>query len=367
MISIVIPTYNEEKYLENCLLSLADQDYKGDYEIIIADSSTDKTREIAKKYGAKIISLPRSTPAIARQAGFAASSGQIIATLDADNIVPPNWLSQIDKEFKQDPNLVCLFGFIKPLEKKLVDELLLILFNWVNILSFHFLNKLVLTGANEAIKRDTFVRIGGCLPLNLPEAHCDIFDQSDLLFRLRKEGKIKFSSRMKLFFSMRRFHHFGYFQVFLTGFKTWWSLHFSSRGRKYNLRYPRENRRRTLLGLEQTFFLTAIIFFVCFAFAAFLIFGPFAYLVTHFFAQPRAIVLKRVAVAVIVIAILLLPASLFVWSTTSWAKENESWRQFKAKLTALRIDQKFKNIADFEVLDKLNSFELQKLIPKADH
>ena len=53
-ISVIIPTYNEEKYVGTCLRSLSNQDYQGKYEIIISDgSSTDRTVEIARRYGAQ--------------------------------------------------------------------------------------------------------------------------------------------------------------------------------------------------------------------------------------------------------------------------------------------------------------------------
>jgi len=366
MISVVIPTYNEEKYLEDCLRSLARQDYPGNFELIIADSSNDKTKQIAKRYGARIVSMSRSTPALARQAGFAASSGEIIATLDADNIVPSNWLSVIAAEFKKDPKLVCLFGFIQPLEKKIIDKFLLVLLNLANILSFHFLGKLILTGTNQAIRKDTFLKIGGFEPLDLPKVHCDIFDKSDLLLRLKEEGKVKFPSAMKLFFSMRRFHHLGYFAVFVTGLRTWLSLHFFNMGAEHNLKYPRESKRRAFLSLEQSTFLTMMALVVFLAFVGLLTLGPFLYVFTHFLVQPRLIVLKRLAVATVVVVILLLPASLLVWSTTSWAQENEGWQKLKTKISALKLDQKFKNLTDFEILDKLNSFELQKLFQREE-
>ncbi|MEM5873123.1 MAG: glycosyltransferase, partial [Candidatus Aenigmatarchaeota archaeon] len=55
-ISVIIPTYNEEKYIEDTLLSIKYQRFNYPYEIIVSDSnSKDKTIEIAKKYANKII------------------------------------------------------------------------------------------------------------------------------------------------------------------------------------------------------------------------------------------------------------------------------------------------------------------------
>jgi glycosyltransferase involved in cell wall biosynthesis len=62
--SVIIPTYNEEKYIENCLRSVRNQKINGKIEIIIVDSnSSDRTREIAKKYANKVINI-KNIPAI---------------------------------------------------------------------------------------------------------------------------------------------------------------------------------------------------------------------------------------------------------------------------------------------------------------
>lgn len=63
MLSIIIPTLNEEKYLPRLLDSIYKQDFKN-YEIIVSDAgSSDKTFEVAKRYGTKfILSDKESTP-----------------------------------------------------------------------------------------------------------------------------------------------------------------------------------------------------------------------------------------------------------------------------------------------------------------
>jgi len=223
-ISVVVPTYNEEKYLKECLESLVAQDYKGNFEMIIVDSSTDVTWQIAKKFGAKVIRFPKSTPAEARQAGFAASSGEIIATIDADNQAPKNWLSQIKKEF-ENAQTVCLFGAITSLEDKFWDKILLFFYNLGNWASLKTLGFTALTGTNQAIRREIFTSIGGLEPVKLPATHADIFDQEFLFDRLRKLGKIRFSPKVRIKFSMRRFHQNGYLATILWGARQWLALH----------------------------------------------------------------------------------------------------------------------------------------------
>ena len=108
-VSVVIPTLNEEKYLPLCLRSLTAQLFKN-FEVIISDgSSTDKTRQIAKKYGARVLKNPLRTIGFSRQAGLAAAKGTIVAFTDADTHVPVDWLSRIVETLSQ-PGVVGFFG-----------------------------------------------------------------------------------------------------------------------------------------------------------------------------------------------------------------------------------------------------------------
>jgi len=86
MLSIVIPTKNEEKYLPVLLESIKKQSFS-DYELIVADNdSPDKTREIAESYGAKVVR--GGMPAAGRNSGAAVASGDIVLFLDADTEMP---------------------------------------------------------------------------------------------------------------------------------------------------------------------------------------------------------------------------------------------------------------------------------------
>ena len=82
MISIIIPTLNEERYAEALMKSLVPQLQKGD-EIIIVDSfSKDSTLRIVKKYGCKVISMPKKGIAAAKNLGAHKARNDIVAFLD---------------------------------------------------------------------------------------------------------------------------------------------------------------------------------------------------------------------------------------------------------------------------------------------
>ena len=101
-ISVVIPTYNEEKRLPECLGALAKGREKP-YEVIVADGgSTDRTRKIAKRFGAKVLHNPKGHAAGGRNVGILAAKGDIIAFLDADCIPDTGWLAQIKYAFEHE-------------------------------------------------------------------------------------------------------------------------------------------------------------------------------------------------------------------------------------------------------------------------
>ncbi|MBU1200732.1 glycosyltransferase family 2 protein [Patescibacteria group bacterium] len=101
-ISVVIPVLNADSVLEKCLHSISIQDYpKEKIEIIIADGgSTDKTLEIAKKFKAKIINNPLKTGESGKAIGVKKATGDLVALIDSDNILPSKtWLKKMVKPF----------------------------------------------------------------------------------------------------------------------------------------------------------------------------------------------------------------------------------------------------------------------------
>lgn len=101
-ISIVIPTFNSGKYLDNCLYSIIQQDYPKELiEILIIDGgSKDNTIEIAKKYTNKIFSNPLKTGEAGKAIGVRNANNELIALIDSDNILPENnWLNNMITPF----------------------------------------------------------------------------------------------------------------------------------------------------------------------------------------------------------------------------------------------------------------------------
>tara|TARA_Y100000310_G_scaffold302477_1_gene339847 strand:- start:1428 stop:2156 length:729 start_codon:yes stop_codon:yes gene_type:complete len=99
MISVIIPTFNEEEYLPKALRSVRRQKVK-DLEIIVADaSSKDRTVEIAKSFECKVVK--GGMPGKGRNEGAKVAKGEVLVFLDADAFFPPNFLKKFLKEFEK--------------------------------------------------------------------------------------------------------------------------------------------------------------------------------------------------------------------------------------------------------------------------
>jgi len=109
-ISVVIPAYNEERYLRRTIRSLKNQTLKANEIIVVDNGSTDKTKEVAESLGAKVIIEKRKGVGFARRAGFEKALYDIIVTTDADTIFPKNWLSRIEKTFAENPRVIAVGG-----------------------------------------------------------------------------------------------------------------------------------------------------------------------------------------------------------------------------------------------------------------
>ena len=98
MISIIIPTFNEEKYLPILLSCIKDQTYK-DYEVIVADAnSTDKTKEMAIEFGARVVE--GGIPGIGRNNGTKKAQGEVLLFIDSDVRFENDFIEKVLTEFK---------------------------------------------------------------------------------------------------------------------------------------------------------------------------------------------------------------------------------------------------------------------------
>ncbi len=106
--SVVIPAYNAEKLLPECLRSLADQTVPRDqYEVIVVDDgSTDGTAAVAASFpGVRVVSQKNQGPAAARNLGAREARAEIILFTDSDCVPERDWVERMLEPFGQDPKL----------------------------------------------------------------------------------------------------------------------------------------------------------------------------------------------------------------------------------------------------------------------
>jgi len=198
-ISIIIPAFNEERNITNCLRSLKAQDYKGDTEIIVVDNnSRDKTGDLARAEGVTV--LFEGTPGVipAREKGARYASGTILIQTDADTTFPTNWLSTIMKGFSTDgEKVVAVIGsFVFDGGPWWAKSFTFLLFGVTSIV-YKLSNKLVyMPGANTAFRKEVWHGYD----MNMDQGG----DEVALLKELRKEGKVVFLRQNAVITSPRR-------------------------------------------------------------------------------------------------------------------------------------------------------------------
>jgi glycosyltransferase involved in cell wall biosynthesis len=102
-LSVVVPVYNEEARIENCLLALMNQKQPVHQILVVDNNCTDRTAEIASSIaGVTVIQEPVQGLIAARNSGFAAATGDIIARIDADTIVSPGWSTEVLAGYADD-------------------------------------------------------------------------------------------------------------------------------------------------------------------------------------------------------------------------------------------------------------------------
>jgi len=204
MLSIVIPTYNEEEYLPRLLASIRSQRFDG-YEIVVADAkSTDRSREIAERFGVRVVD--GGMPGPGRNLGAAAAKGDLLLFLDADVILPDTeWLARKVEQFKRR-GLDAGTCLIKPLGGKVIDLLSHNVFN-AHMMATQF-TMAHAPGFCIFATKALHQRIGGF------DATIKLAEDHDYVDRARKVGKFRVMTGSRIRVSVRRFERDGRFPIF---------------------------------------------------------------------------------------------------------------------------------------------------------
>ncbi|MBR9678267.1 MAG: glycosyltransferase [Nanoarchaeota archaeon] len=260
LVSVVIPVKDCEKTMPDLMKSLQKQDYPN-YEVIVVDSSSDKTPKIVEKHGFRLVKIPKTRKRntnIARNIGWKKARGNIVAFTDGDCKVSSNWLSELVKGFDSDEIAVTGGGIkrwgesffsryhdwayrsgIPKIEKEVIfDEKL-----YADKQSFSDYELIV--GMNMAIRKKVLRKVEGF------DENMHYLEENEIFWRIIKKGyKLKTTPKAIIF------------HKHASDFKTCVKKYFSS-GRGVGMfirRYPKSDfsKHRLRLLLAFAFFLISL-------------------------------------------------------------------------------------------------------------
>jgi glycosyltransferase involved in cell wall biosynthesis len=219
VLSFVIPAFNEEAYLAECIDSILRQTrgLEDDVEIIVVNNaSTDGTRDVALRYPeVRLVDEPRKGLPFARQAGFEASRGSLIANVDADSRLTPGWLERVFQAFESNPRLAAYSGpFIyydlRPGQRLLVN--IFYVSAWITYMANRHILRVgsMLQGGNFVVSRAALEKVGG-----FDVAISFYGEDTDIARRLNAVGDVVFTFDLKMYSSARRLNHEGLFTTAL--------------------------------------------------------------------------------------------------------------------------------------------------------
>lgn len=221
-LSLIIPAYNEEHHLADCLKAVADQTVMPDEVIVVDNDSTDRTVEIAQSYPfVRIISEPKRSVLYARTTGFNAAKSDIIGRIDADTNMSPTWVARVLQDF-EDAELAAVAGAGYWYDMPLSPSNYYLEHFFRAVVDTYIKKAPLLSGFNMALRRDVWLKIRDQL--------CDkksIHEDLDLAVHLYKEGyKITYDKKMLVGTSARRYDDKPKdFYTYMRDFRHTYSMH----------------------------------------------------------------------------------------------------------------------------------------------
>jgi glycosyltransferase involved in cell wall biosynthesis len=210
-LSLIVPAYNEEDYLPECLrhamAEIEREQARGPFEIIVVDNaSSDRTAAVAANFaGVRVVSEARKGLPHARQCGFNAARGEILAYIDADTRMPPGWLGRVLDLYQNKPGVVCVSGPYVYHDLPRFKSALVALY-WVMLAKPTYLfTHYMAVGGNFAARRDALDAIGGF------DTRIAFYgEDTNIARRLAAAGRVVFDLSLVMHTSARRLEEEGF-------------------------------------------------------------------------------------------------------------------------------------------------------------
>ena len=214
MISIIIPTLDEEKILASTLQTLA-ATLTLPHEVIVSDGgSSDRTVDLARQNGASVVVFSgpgRQTIAQGRNDGAEVARGDYLVFLDADCIIPEpdRFFTRALAHFNNSPNLVGLTVNLRvfPEDETFGDRLVFAIAN----LGLRVANNVIRRGHSfgefQMVRQEAFARLGGY------RADLVTIEDADMFRRLSRIGRTMIDPKLQVLHSGRRGHQVGWLSL----------------------------------------------------------------------------------------------------------------------------------------------------------
>lgn len=196
-LSLIIPTYNEERHIRKCLEAVAAQTVMPDEVIVVDNNCSDRTVEIARSYDfVTIIKESKQGRGYARSAGFNAATGALLGRIDADSRLDVNWVEVAKKSFEQDADLAGITGMAKTAFLPGINFLKSTLFTRVYYWFAHSnFDTITMWGANTVIRRSAWDEVRD----KVLDDHLEIHEDQDIsLWIAAAGGKIAQNNKLKI-------------------------------------------------------------------------------------------------------------------------------------------------------------------------
>lgn len=208
-VTLIIPAYNEEGFI-GATLDAAIKHSRGMFkEIIVVDnSSTDKTADVARtRPGVRVIFEKQKGLTSARQAGFEAATSELLAYLDADTHITPEWIEIAMRTFHERPDIVSLSGPRRHWGAAWYRRWILNAAWYVAPIGYWVVGYMIL-GGNFIAKRSAIKAIGGF------DRSIEFYgEDTNLARRLSTMGKTLFRMDFYAYASARRYEKEGIIKV----------------------------------------------------------------------------------------------------------------------------------------------------------
>ncbi|MBM4055978.1 MAG: glycosyltransferase [Planctomycetes bacterium] len=184
-VSVIVPAYNAEKIIGQCLQALKQQNYPSEsYEIILVnDGSRDETGKVAQNFNIKYFWQGNQGPATARNKGAKEAKGEIILFTDSDCVPDPNWIKEMIAPFN-DQNVMAVKGAYRNKQKSIVARFAQLEFEE----RFEMLKKAesidMVDTYSAGFRKETFLQLGG-FDTSFPVANNE---DTELSYRMSKMG-----------------------------------------------------------------------------------------------------------------------------------------------------------------------------------